>query len=84
LTGLAAVSFGYWNDVACFLEDECNRVPNEWTRTQDLYARYERWCDMHGMTRVGGKQFTTQLQTEGFTPHRTADSRGWKGLALKP
>jgi P4 family phage/plasmid primase-like protien len=70
--------------VACFLEDECDREPNSWTTTKDLYARYEHWCDLHGMTKVGGKQFTTQLQTEGFTPHRTADARGWKGVSLKP
>jgi P4 family phage/plasmid primase-like protien len=70
--------------VACFLEDECDRETNSWTTTKDLYARYGRWCELHGMTKVGGKQFTTQLQTEGFTSHRTAEARGWKGISLKP
>jgi P4 family phage/plasmid primase-like protien len=68
-----------------FLQDETEEAPEAFTPSKDLYERYLTWAQRSGEKRPMSKRaFGLRLGERGFSPHRTEEARGWKGLYLRP
>jgi putative DNA primase/helicase len=50
--------------VAEFLGTGCHRAPGTWVHARDLFAAFQRWCDLEGVSprdRIGRNAFTGRL-----------------------
>ena len=71
--------------VAAWMDDECIRDPNAWTRTVDLFASWHSWADKCGEPFGNTKSFRARLETRGifFKAEPGTKRAGYQGLKLK-
>jgi putative DNA primase/helicase len=69
--------------IAAWIDECCDRDPNTWERTADLFASWATWANKAGEYVGSQKQFSERLQQRGITPLRKHDGRGFGGLRLR-
>ncbi len=67
-----------------FLEQQYQTNPNSWIASQDLYAKYERFCQKTGMECVSKNQFGREMRQNGYEKGRKANQRVWIGIESVP
>ena len=73
------------DQVAQFVEEECNKDPEGKTPVSELYADYTMWAHAAGVGKtVTKKTFTTRLQNLGFARGHSGDVRYIGGIVKKP
>ena len=68
---------------AAWIEDECERDPNAWERTTNLFSAWRSWADRTGEYAGAQKRFVLNLEARGFKEHRKNYGRGFDGIRLK-
>jgi putative DNA primase/helicase len=72
------------DQVAQFVEDECERVPESKIRPQSLYDAYKEWAEENGIhKRVAQKSFGDRLVLLGFERKKTDGVRYITGAKCK-
>jgi putative DNA primase/helicase len=69
--------------VSAWLDDKCERDPQAFTNTTDLFASWSEWATQSGEFVGSVKRFVSALETRGFPQHRRRDGRGFTGLRVK-
>lgn len=70
-------SFSLW------VEDLCERDPNAWTKTTELFASWKDWAEKAGVRFGTMTEFGETLTKEGFTWKHTEKGNGYWGLAVR-
>lgn len=73
--------FGQW------LTDECDVEPSntyKWESLADLFASWSEYARAAGEEAGTVKGFSPAMIRKGFTPHRTNQARGFRGVRLRP
>jgi putative DNA primase/helicase len=70
-------AFGAW------LDECCDRDPQAWTASEDLFASWSKWASKAGEPVGARKGFAEQLEKRGFLPKRRNDKRGFFGLKVR-
>ncbi len=71
--------------VGQFVAQCCLTTPNQTqvrVRFNDLYARFEEWCEANGERAPKGRAVSTWLQEHGYQAH-TSNGRWYLGIALQ-
>jgi putative DNA primase/helicase len=76
------------NSVANWIEDCCDQDRNAWESSTALFASWVLWADKAGEPLGTQRDFTQNLESQGFTPVRGRDEkgkrlRGFRGLKLR-
>ena len=71
-------SFSLW------VEDRCERDPNEWTKTTELFASWKDWAERAGVRFGTMTEFGDTLTNAGFTWKHTEKGNGYRGLRVRP
>lgn len=73
------------DELGPFLDDLCERQPDAWAPTADLFKAYQRWAEHEGDRPLGKTAFGRLLAQHGFTEARRGARavRGWTGLRLR-
>lgn len=70
-----------------FIEARCEEHPKAWTSTSEIYSAFSGWWkDTRGAhSRIPNRRWFGRSLGErhSLTPHKRANTRGWKGVALK-
>ena len=69
--------------MAAWIEDKCQRNPNAWERTANLFSAWRTWAERTGEYAGPMKRFIQNLEARGFTENRKNFGRGFNGLRLK-
>ena len=69
-----------------FLSDCCIENDSIEVSTKDLYEIYFAWCEKNGDRPLPKRTLGLKLKERGFKPGKVnrGQSRGWRGLGLKP
>jgi putative DNA primase/helicase len=70
-------SFSLW------VEDLCERDPNAWTKTTELFASWKGWAEKAGVRFGTMTEFGETLTKEGFTWKHTEKGNGYWGLRVR-
>jgi putative DNA primase/helicase len=70
-------SLGIW------LADRCEDNGASWTSTKALFESWKSWADEAGEYVGSQKRFSQNLETKGYLPTRTNQTRGFQGIRLK-
>jgi putative DNA primase/helicase len=70
--------------VAHWLEDRAERRQLAFTASGELFADWKTWAVERGIDVGSERAFAFALQDRGWTHKRTAKSRGFKDIVLKP
>ena len=72
--------------VAAWIDDECDRDPNAWERSANLFASWKEWAERSGEYVGSTKQFRERLEARGIChkPQPGTKRAGYQGLKLKP
>ncbi len=65
-----------------WIEAECDRDPNAWSATTELYSAWKSWADRSSEHAGTTKAFTQKMVDRGFIQHRVTTGRGFYGLRL--
>lgn len=68
--------------IAVWIDECCERDPNAWEQSTDLYRSWKRWAEASGEFVGSKKRFSRELQKHGFERMRKRDGRGYVGLKL--
>lgn len=68
--------------VAAWMADECERDPNAWEASADLFASWSRWATVAGEFVGTQRKLTQALEDRGFTIKNTKTARGLLGLRI--
>jgi phage/plasmid-associated DNA primase len=73
------------DELGPFLDDACERAPDFWAPTADLFKAYQRWAEHEGDRAMGKTAFGRLLKQHGCTEARRGarQTRGWQGLRLR-
>ena len=63
--------------------EECGISGEYFTATSVLFANWHEWCEINGEQPGSQKRFSQNLEARGYSRRRTADARGFDGLALR-
>lgn len=66
-----------------WLENCCAPTESQFTAGVELFESWHRWCEQNGEQSGSQKRFSQNLEARGFSRQRSADARGFSGLALK-
>ena len=69
-------SFSNW------IDDRCERDPNAWTRTIELFASWKEWAERAGVRFGNIKSFAEAMDTACFIRKNNGVARGYTGLRL--
>jgi putative DNA primase/helicase len=72
------------DNIQLFLAEKTETISSEKVAKADLYTVYKKWADDQGEHYTAtGREFGDVVgQIPGVEPHRTGNSRNWKGLKL--
>jgi putative DNA primase/helicase len=70
--------------IAAWIDDRCERDPNAWTSSSDLFTSWKAWADASGEQAGSMKRLTQTLETRGFHRHKMNRGQGFYGLRVKP
>lgn len=68
--------------LARWLDDCCAADRTLWTSASVLFASWRDWCDRNEERPGSQKRFSEQLESRGFSAHRTNKARGFMGIGL--
>lgn len=68
--------------VAAWIDEKCQRNPNGWESSADLFASWTDWATKSGEHIGSSKGFGQKLETRGFIPSRSKRQRGYEGIQL--
>lgn len=69
--------------VAAWLDECCERDPNTWTGSGELFAAWTAWAQKAGEYVGTSKRFVQALETRGFQSMRRQNIRGFLGLRAR-
>ena len=69
---------------AAWMEERCERDPQAWERSSDLFASWKPWAEQAGEFAGSTKRFVQTLEGRGFQPKKTRTGRGFEGIKLIP
>jgi putative DNA primase/helicase len=71
--------------VAAWLDDQCDRNPDAWERSQTLFASWKAWAERMGEPVHDAKTFRDRLEAKGILHKRQPGKgrAGYQGLSLK-
>jgi putative DNA primase/helicase len=69
--------------MAAWIDERCDRDPNGWASSTDLFTSWKTWADRAGEVAGTMKRFVANLENRGFQPQRKMDGRGFSGLRIK-
>lgn len=71
------------DDIAEWLDEDCDLVPSGWASIAELYTGFSRWKNKRGEVAPGKQTFTERLrQQTDLVPHKSG-ARGFRGIRLK-
>lgn len=70
--------------IAAWIEECCERDPQSWERSSDLFASWKPWAEQSGEFAGSTKRFVQTLEGRGFHPKKTRTGRGFEGIKLIP
>jgi putative DNA primase/helicase len=71
--------------INAWLEDCCDRNPQAWHKSAELFASWSSWATRSGEFIGSLKRFVQQLEEKGVVPQRDrSEGRGFRGLRIKP
>jgi putative DNA primase/helicase len=70
--------------LAAWIDDSCERDPQAWEQTSDLFANWSAWAGRAGEHVGSQKRFSERLEARGAEPLRKRDGRGFVGIRLRP
>lgn len=65
-----------------WMDDRCERTPQSWTSSTDLFISWKNWADAAGEPSGTQKRFSQKLEERGFDKERNRDGRGFRGLRI--
>lgn len=65
-----------------FLEEKTRPAPLKKIEQQDLYRRYQLWCDSNGLKHQSKKSFSQRLKERGYPEGKSGKNRYYVGLEL--
>lgn len=68
--------------MSAWIDDCCDRDPNAWTSSNELFASWRVWAEKSGEPFGSTKSFAQNLATRGFEPTRKNHGRGFQGIAI--
>ncbi len=68
--------------VSSWIEERCERDPQAWEKTTDLFQSWRFWAERSGEFVGSSKALHQKLKDRGFEPKRTKTAKGFKGLRL--
>ena len=68
--------------LTAWIEDKCERSPQSWTSSTDLFLSWKHWADIAGEPSGTQKRFSQKLEERGFDKERNRDGRGFRGLRI--
>jgi len=71
------------NQVAQFVIDECNEIPEVTVNFSELYGCYKTWVQCNQLALLTAKTFSTRIQILGYMKGKSGSNRNFKGLQLK-
>ncbi|MGO9390978.1 phage/plasmid primase, P4 family [Rhodoblastus sp.] len=66
-----------------WIEDKCQRDPNAWASSGELFASWKNWALAAGEPSGTQMAFKPSLERHGFKAHPKSQARGFAGLRLK-
>jgi putative DNA primase/helicase len=71
--------------IAAWIDDQCDRDPNAWERSQVLFANWKAWAERSGEPCGDQKTFRSRLEAKGIDHKREPGTgrTGYQGLAVK-
>ena len=70
--------------VSSWIEERCERDPQAWEKTTDLFQSWRFWAERSGEFVGSSKALHQKLKDRGFEPKRTKTAKGFKGLNSTP
>ena len=71
------------NQVAQFVIDECNEIPEVTVNFSELYGCYKTWVQCNQLALLTAKTFSIRIQRMGYVKGKSGSNRNFKGLQLK-
>jgi putative DNA primase/helicase len=73
------------DSLAAWIEEECERDPNAWERSSELFASWRQWAERCGVPYGDTKRFKDWLEARDIRPKQHDRNRraGFQGLKLK-
>ncbi len=68
--------------LACWLDECCAIDQTSWTSASALFTSWHGWCNRNEERPGSQKRFSEQLESRGFSAHRTNKARGFVGIGL--
>jgi putative DNA primase/helicase len=65
-----------------FLEEKTRPAPLKKIEQQDLYRRYQCWCELNGLKHQSKKSFSQRLKERGYPEGKSGKNRYYVGLEL--
>jgi putative DNA primase/helicase len=84
---ISKASSEYFDDediVARFLEDKTENVPDNFVSSSTLYCCFKGWCAGEGLILFAQRTLIKDIRRRGYAASKSGNSRGLRGLALKP
>ena len=69
--------------MGAWIDDKCDRDPNAWVSSSDLFASWTAWATAAGEPVGSQKRFSQTLETRGLTRRKTEVAQGFLGLRLR-
>ena len=66
-----------------FVDECCERGPDYWVSSADLYRAYSTWTKEQKRYLLGRTDFADKLEKAGMESKKKSGDRGWKGLRLR-
>ena len=68
--------------LSAWIDDRCQRDPNAWASSADLYLSWKSWAEQSGEYAGTMRRFGQTLEARGFMPLRKRSGRGFTGLRV--
>jgi putative DNA primase/helicase len=69
--------------IAAWIDDKCDRDPNAWSSSAELFASWTAWATAAGEPVGSQKRFSQTLETRNFTRRKTEVAQGFLGLRVR-
>lgn len=70
--------------VAAWIDDCCDRDPQAWSSSTDLFASWVAWAKRTGEFEGSARRFAQTLEARGLEPVRKMHGRGFVGISVRP
>jgi putative DNA primase/helicase len=84
VTAATAAYLDAEDSLAAWIEECCERDPNAWEGSTNLYTSWLVWAGKAGETAGSQKRFVERLEASGVEKSRKSEGRGFVGLRLRP